>query len=375
MNNFNPVLENEEKIIFRLRELYARFGYMKYRMSKFEEYDLYVRNKDFLVSENIITFTDIDGKLMALKPDVTLSIIKNSRDNSGAVQKMYYNENVYRASSGTRAFKELMQVGLECFGDIDDYCICEVVGLAAKSLECISDDYILDISHMGIVSDAIDCLTISKQGKKAILKCLGEKNVQGIDAVYENEGIDASEAELFKKLIEIYGEPEKVIKELRKVSSGEKFEKSIDQLEEICQSLADDGCKGKIHIDFSVVNDMNYYSGVVFKGFVNGVPEGVLSGGQYDNLMKKMSRNSGAIGFAVYLDVLDRFFDVDNEFDVDIVLLYDDKASVSDLSCAMKKLSANGERVVAQRVKPEKLRYKKLMKLSDAEVRTLEENA
>ncbi len=372
MNNLNSVLENEEKIIFKLRDLYSRFGYMKYRMSKFEEYDLYVRNKDFLVSESIITFTDIDGKLMALKPDVTLSIIKNSRDNSRAVQKMYYNENVYRASSETRAFKEIMQVGLECLGDIDDYCISEVVSLAAKSLETITDDYILDISHMGIVSEAIDGLTLSGTGKKAVLKCLGEKNVQGIDVIYENEGIDPAEAANLKKLVQVYGEPDKVINELKKLDFGDS---SIKQLEDICESLAQNGCKDKIRIDFSVVNDMSYYSGIVFKGFVNGVSEGVLSGGQYDNLMKKMSRKSGAIGFAVYLDVLERLFQEESAFDVDVVLLYEDGAKLSEISGAVKKLSENGEKVLAQKIKPEKIRYKRLIKLSGAEVETLEENA
>ena len=66
------ILKNDERAVFALRSLYRGFGYSKYKMSKFEEYDLYVRNKDFLISDSIITFTDTNGKLMALKPDVTL---------------------------------------------------------------------------------------------------------------------------------------------------------------------------------------------------------------------------------------------------------------------------------------------------------------
>ena len=117
------MLKNDEKVVFGLRELYAGLGYSQYKMNKFEEYDLYVKNKDFLISENVITFTDTNGKLMALKPDVTLSIIKNSKDEVGCVSKVYYNENVYRVSDRTHAFRELMQVGLECIGDLDDYCL------------------------------------------------------------------------------------------------------------------------------------------------------------------------------------------------------------------------------------------------------------
>ena len=74
-------LKYDEQAVFLLRSLYSKYGYKQYKMRKFEEYDLYVRNKDFLISDSVITFTDTNGKLMALKPDVTLSIIKNTADN------------------------------------------------------------------------------------------------------------------------------------------------------------------------------------------------------------------------------------------------------------------------------------------------------
>jgi len=371
----NTVFENDEIIVFKLRELYAKYGYMKYRMSKFEEYDLYVRNKDFLVSENIITFTDVDGKLMALKPDVTLSIIKNSRDAQNGVQKMYYNENVYRASNDTRAFKEIMQTGLEAFGDIDRYCISEVVLLAAKSLECISEDYILDISHMGIVSEALDEIDVSEKGRKALLKALGEKNLAGISAVCREEGIDEESVEILKKLVAIYGTPDEVIVKLKTIARGEGFKSAIAELEDIASVLKDNGCIDKVRIDFSVINDMSYYSGVVFKGFVNGVPGGVLSGGQYDNLMKKMSRKNGAIGFAVYLDMLERLYEDNHGYDINAVLIYDENAKLSDINKAVKALTESGESVIAQKTKPEKISYKKLLKLCGTEVETVENNA
>ncbi len=375
MNFMESVFENDEKIIFKLRELFTKYGYAKYRMSKFEEYDLYVRNKDFLVSENIITFTDVDGKLMALKPDVTLSIIKNSRDIKGGVQKMYYNENVYRASKETRAFKEIMQTGLEVFGDIDSYCISEVILLATKSLECISEDYILDISHMAMVSEALDGILVSENGRKEMLKALGEKNIAGISAICREEGIEEADAELLKTLVSVYGTPNEVTEKLKSIAKSEKAVAAIKELEDISAVLAENGCLDKVRIDFSVVNDMSYYSGVVFKGFVNGVPEGVLSGGQYDNLMKKMSRKNGAIGFAVYLDVLERLYEDNNGFDVDAVLIYDENAKLCDINNAVKAITESGESVIAQKTKPEKIRYKKLLMLCDAEVKTVENNA
>lgn len=375
MNLPDTVLENDEKAIFKLRNLYRSYGYSKYRMSKFEEYDFYVRNKDFLISDNIITFTDSDGKLMALKPDVTLSIIKNSKDIKGVVQKVYYNENVYRAAGDTKEVKEIMQVGLECIGDIDDYCISEAVLLAAKSLECIDEDYVLDISHMGVISEVLDYVGVTESSRRKLLRAFGEKNVQAVMAVCEEENLDDAKTQLLKTLVTIYGVPSQVLPRLKELSVSEGFLKAVGQLEEISGNLRENGCEENSRIDFSVANNMNYYSGVAFKGFINGIPGGVLSGGQYDRLMSKLKRKSGAIGFAVYLDMLQWLEKSVAEFDADIVLLYDEGEELCRISKAVKELSEGGKSVMAQRILPEKIRYKKLMKLEKGWVKTLEDNA
>ena len=135
-------LKGEEKILFKLRSLYCSFGYKTYKMSRFEEYDLYARNKDFLVSGNIITFTDTDGKLMALKPDVTLSIVRSIKDQNGTVSRICYGENVYRVSDRSGTFREIMQTGLECIGDVGLLELSEVVTLAQMSLSSISNESI-----------------------------------------------------------------------------------------------------------------------------------------------------------------------------------------------------------------------------------------
>lgn len=375
MTKWETVLESDEQAIFKLRSLYKQYGYSKYKMSKFEEYDFYVRNKDFLVSDNIITFNDSDGKLMALKPDVTLSIIKNTKDEMGVVNKVYYNENVYRASGETREFKEIMQVGLECIGDIDDYCISETVLLAAKSLECIVDDYVLDISHMGIIAETMDFAGLSDNGKKTFLCALGEKNVQAVQNLCEAEALDADKAELLKSLVTIYGVPAEVLPKLKKLSVSDAFMQAVSQLEEIADALTAGGCVDKARIDFSVANNMKYYSGVAFKGFINGISAGVLSGGQYDKLMSKLGRSSGAIGFAVYLDMLQWLERTAAEFDTDIILLYDKEEELCRVRKAVKELSEDGKSVMAQRNLPEKVRYKKLMKLEKGWVKTIEDNA
>ena len=368
------VLKNDERILFRLRALYRAHGYMQYKMSKFEEYDLYARNKDFLISDNVITFTDTNGKLMALKPDVTLSIIKNSKDGAG-VRKVYYSENVYRVSGNSRAYREIMQTGLECVGEIDDYAITEVLMLAANSLARISSDYVLDISHLDIVSAVIDELNVDGETRKALLAAVGEKNLHGIAELAQKAGAPAEKTEVLRRLVMLQGSPDSVLPTLRELLQGTQALDAVNRLSRIVAALCASGCGEKLRVDFSVINDMSYYNGIVFKGFVNGVPTGVLSGGQYDRLMRKMGKRSDAIGFAVYLDQLERLYEDGARFDVDAVLLYDENTDLTALMQAVDKLTAAGESVTAQREIPEKLRYKKLLRLTESGVKILEENA
>ena len=81
----------------KLLSLYQSYGYLPYKMSRFEDYDLYVQNRDFLLSQRLITFPGEDGHLLALKPDITLSVVKNAPETPGVVEKVYYQENVYRS--------------------------------------------------------------------------------------------------------------------------------------------------------------------------------------------------------------------------------------------------------------------------------------
>ncbi len=361
-------LKNDERVALPLRELYRAFGYTQYKMSKFEEYDLYAKNKDFLVSDNVITFTDTNGKLMALKPDVTLSIVKNSKDEGG-VHKVYYDENVYRISGSSRSYREIMQTGLECVGDIDDYAITEVLMLAAKSLALISCDYVLDISHLDIVSAILDDMKVDEGTRAALLASVGEKNLPAIKAL-------APDAALLCRLVSLQGDPDKVLPALRELLEGKSVAMTaVARLSAIVTALKACGCGDRIRIDFSVINDMSYYNGIVFKGFVNGVPAGVLSGGQYDRLMQKMGRKAGAIGFAVYLDLLERLTVRRSDFDVDVVLLYGEDAALGAMMCAVQKMTENGESVIACKECPRELRYKRLAKWQESGVEILENNA
>ena len=333
----NPIWKNEEQAGASLQKLYRRYGYIPYKMSRFEEYDLYVRNKDFLVSDQIITFSDRSGRLLALKPDVTLSIVKNAPEEPGVVQKVYYQENVYRD------YREILQAGLECVGDLGDYEIAEVVLLAVKSLQQLGGRWVLDISHMGLLEAVMEASGLDREAQKQAMEYLHRKNYHQLKDLC---GSDANWEKL--SLVAACHGGQQELQQLARILTTEAERQALAQLQRLWKILEASGCGDSIRLDFSVGNNMGYYSGVVFKGYLEGIPASVLSGGQYDKLPRKMGRKARAIGFAVYLGLLENRSHREDAFDVDTLILHDGTADPMELMAASQEAAALGTVLVTR---------------------------
>ena len=333
----NPILKNEEQAGASLQALYRRYGYIPYKMSRFEEYDLYVRNKDFLVSDQIITFSDRDGRLLALKPDVTLSIVKNAPEEPGVVQKVYYQENVYRD------YREILQAGLECVGDLSEYEIAEVVLLAAKSLQQLGGRWVLDISHMGLLAAAMESSGLSREDQNQAMEYLHRKNYHQLKALCGSEPA----WEKLSRIAACRGGRE-ALEALQGVLTTQAEQQALAELRGLWEILEKTGLADSVRLDFSVGNNMRYYSGVVFRGYLEGIPASVLSGGQYDKLPRKMGRRAKAIGFAVYLGLLENRNVREDAFDVDTLILHDGSAQPQTLVAAVEEASKTGTVLVSR---------------------------
>ena len=375
MNPSDNVLKYTERVQYALRSLYRDYGYQRYKVSKFEEYDLYAYNKSFLVSENILTFTDTNGKLMALKPDVTLSIVKNVGADDPTTHKVYYNENVYRTAAGVDGFREIMQTGLECIGKIDLYTMAEVLTLAQKSLAIISADHILDLSHLGLVVGLLEAAALSEQDSREMLGYIGNKNLPAIAALCKKLAIDAETANAIGTITELYEPLDIALDRIAPLVRGEKMREAYDELCGLCDLLRACGYEEQIRLDFSIVNDMSYYNGIIFRGYVNGIPDGVLAGGRYDAMLARMGKRQGAIGFAVYLDLLERMEDSAAAYDTDVLLIYGNDVSPMAVAEAARSLREAGECVLVEPIGAEqKIRYRKLLCVTRKGVMSLEAN-
>lgn len=357
----NPVLNGEERLYLNLKSLYESFGYTRFQMRRFEEYSLYADNLNFLKSRDIITFGGRDGRLLALKPDVTLSIVKNCKGSREPFRKVYYRESVYRPDRPGGQFREINQIGLEVVGALDDYAGLEVLCLAAESLKMVGGGYVMDVSHMGALEGIAESC-----GKGAlpeeVMACVRSRNLHDMKNVCISCGMGEDAAGKLRTLLSANGSNAKKLTLLRSLfPASEKCLQAADELEELLSALGDDAAA--FEVDFSLLNDPAYYNGVIFQGYIDKFPRAVLSGGRYDNLVKKFGAGSGGAGFALYLDELDYYFKTGNEYDADCLVLYSDGTSSAEVLNTVKRLAAGGKRTLAAETVPEGKRFKEIIKL------------
>lgn len=347
--NIMDYMKKDERIALELRELYERYGYTKVTVSDFEEYELYSENRNFLSETNLITFMNTDAQLMALRPDVTLSIVKNtSALQTDIAQKNYYVESVYRFISENSGYRKIDQLGIECIDGNTIYANAEVLNLAMDSLSLINQNFIMDISHVGFVSGLLDYLGLSDDTVKKIFKNLHTKNIHDMAEALESEDISDEDKEKVLGLCNLDGKFRPTIERARKIVVNEQMREALDELEEVYKTLSLSGCEaylGKINLDFSVINDLDYYNGLIFRGYIENLSKVVLSGGRYDNLLKRLGKHRKGIGFAISLDELDRYFESQKQYDFDIVVLYKEDADLHRLLGLVRGYVAKGRRV------------------------------
>ena len=357
-----------EEVSAACREIYSRYGYRRYRMNRFEEYDLYAANRNFLVSDRIITFTGQGGRLMALKPDVTLSIVRKADCRPGEQEKVFYIENVYRAERGGDDFREIMQLGLECLGDIGSYQTGEVIALAAQSLAAISDNYILDISHMGYVAGLLDETGLSGDAADGLLAAVGGRNPAGVAALCRRESVSEELCGRLVALTSVYGRFSDTIGRLEALAKNERSAAALEDVRGIYSVLEAFGLGERINLDFSHTGDMKYYTGITFSGYVEGIPSALLSGGRYDSLLHSFGKAGGAVGFAIYLDRLDAIPEEAVEFDIDLLLLADQNIDDATIAKAVAAQVAHGRCVTVSRSIPERqVRCREILTLGKEE--------
>ena len=204
---------------------------------------------------------------------------------------------------------------------------------------------------------------------------MNEKNMHSVFEICRQNGIDESLAKPLESLLALNGAVPEVLPQLEALAKDFALEEELKALQNALSVFEGTAFENKVVLDFSAVGNIHYYNGIIFNGFVEGVPESVLSGGQYDALMRKMKKEGRAIGFAVYLDLLERLDEETQAFDADVMLLYDAAASAAEISTAVNGFQNENKTVFAASKPTGRIKAKEVYRLEKGRLMLVENNA
>ena len=323
MKNYIKNMSKKDLVLLNIRKMYDSYGYKKISLPSFEEYDLYNENKDF-IDRNVLTVMSPNGKLLALRPDITLSVAKKvSKDQSLKYSKIYYQENTYNLTKYV-GYEEDEQLGIELIGKESTFLDFEIINLAVKSLDIINKKSMIVLSHAGFISSIFENFDLEYETKEQILDCINRKNSHDIQKILKrNEHISENVKKLIYKIPELSGNLENIEKELLKYEINVNTKKILSELKQLNSLLMKFYKKSKIIFDFSVVKNLNYYNGIILQGYIEGFPNVILTGGRYDKLFEKFGVDTGAVGFAILTDGLKGYYRDTDKKDFEILIAYD----------------------------------------------------
>ncbi len=296
------VLRKTERII---TSVLKKRGFGEVITPSIEYYDVFLQADSSLEQEKMLKCTDRGGRILVLRPDSTTPIARIASTKIDAEElplRLYYSQNVFRSDiSGAGRRTEIMQVGAELLGADGCMADLDILSTAFEAMDaCNLDIYRIELGHAGIYKALISSLGVSAAVAEQIRLCIESKNFAALgdilEAYREQEAYEA-----LKAMPQLFGGGE-VLEEALSLTRDPSVTAAIQYLKTIYQALCEAGFGEHIMIDLGLAYEMEYYTGIMFRGYMSGAGSTVISGGRYNALCEKFGRNIPAIGFAIDLD-------------------------------------------------------------------------
>ncbi|MFQ5900189.1 MAG: ATP phosphoribosyltransferase regulatory subunit [Thermodesulfobacteriota bacterium] len=321
-------------------DTFSRWGYRRVITPIIEYEDILSKGIDNEIKGEILKFVEPEtGRILALRPDITPQIARMMASRMRADPmpvRLCYSESVFRCTGRpTMKHKEIFQSGAELIGLGLSEADGEIVAIAIEAMKSLSlQEFKIDIGDVGFLGGILEDIEIEEGLKNALMKSIALKDRSGLEQLLRDLSIDDLKKRLLIELPSLYGKGEEVLKRASCLVKNRRSLKALNNLEQILNILELYGLKEFITVDLGEVSGFDYYSGMVFEGFVKGIGRGIVRGGRYDNLLEQYGYSCPAVGFA---------FDVDgllNAMDVRKVLQEEDKIDFLLFSAKEEKKEA-----------------------------------
>ena len=295
-------------VIESLKRRFKTYGYEEITTSTFEHYNLYVHMNGTVNHQEMIKTIDNTGEVLVLRPDITIPLtqkIANNYDELTEHLRYFYVLDVFRQSVDSKDFLESTQAGVEYFGNPSPEADAEIIALAIHILKDFQlENFKIELGHAGFFKQVISKLALNQDELTELKEFIEAKNVPELEQFIQRVNVEQHIGEIITSLPFLYGNASDVLSRAKKLPLDDRMEKTLQNIEEIYDILVSYGVENEVVVDLSLINHMDYYSDLIFQGFVEKVGKPILMGGRYDTLANQFHANIPAIGFAYDIDLL-----------------------------------------------------------------------
>ncbi|CCL25745.1 TPA: ATP phosphoribosyltransferase regulatory subunit [Clostridioides difficile] len=294
------------KLKREIDKLFLDEEYFQIEPQLFEEYDEFTTINNKIPEESMVKV--VNGKVMVLRADITTSIIKSlvPRWEDGLKLKLFYNSSIYK-NKNTVGIKEIRQIGCEYLGEASVEADREVVKLALKILEKYNNNFILEVGSSKYIHGLLEELNLNKNCENQIKNLLYTKNTHELKVYIEELKIKREVKELLSNILSLQGNLYNVIEKSNKFYCNNKMKQALEELKQVNNLIEECNFLDKARFDLSMITMLDYYEGIMFRGYYPNLYKEILSGGRYDSLTKKYGKEIPAIGFTLSVDELMKY--------------------------------------------------------------------
>lgn len=284
-----------------LRNEFISCGYEEIETPAYEFLDVFQGGVGAYIQESMIKFVDSRGRILVLRPDLTVPIARVAATKLGpGVKRLFYVlDSFSTAEPAIGKSGEFTQAGIELIGDGRFQADAEVISLAIKSLkETGLKEFTVDIGQVGFFKSLINGLNLENGDLDMLRHAVDSKDSIEIKSVTEKLKIESGVRDKILALPDLFGKRE-VFEDALKLSDSEESKLAVENLRNVYDLLTSLGYEDYISVDFGMLHDISYYSGIIFRGITPGIGFPVASGGRYDGLLDRFGSPSPATGFSL----------------------------------------------------------------------------
>ncbi len=292
----------------RIGSVFHRYGFRDIETPTFEYYDVFNHERGTVDIQLMYKFFDRDGNILALRPDITPSIaryVATHYKNDDDPLRLCYVGNTYRNNESYQGkSREVTQAGVEFIGDNSTDADAEVIALIINSLSIAGlKEFQIDLGQAGFFKGLAEEAGLDQKAEEELRKHIDEKNFIAVENLLNECQMSEELKEVFLDLPKLFGSVD-VINKARHLTQNKIATSALDRLEKVYGILCDYGVENYVSFDLGLVSHLNYYTGIIFRGYTYGTGVSIVDGGRYDTLLKQFGKDVPAIGFAIVVDEL-----------------------------------------------------------------------